>query len=163
MTVKYLALVFGRNTVKRLLKSMEHFWKVDAGDEQVMNFLKHSTRVEKMYKYIFFLGILTHAMKPFIAMGSSIFNCYIPPHVPFPLFYIVEFYVLVIAASLFVSFNIFVCSLIISVVVQFRVLNLKIKELNYVETDGDLGKYVKELHDIIKYQQFLMRLVYLFV
>nr|QNH68066.1 odorant receptor 42 [Apriona germarii] len=36
-------------------------------------------------------------------------------------------------------------------------MNLKIKELNSMEVDGDLGEYIKGLHTIIKYQQFLMR------
>lgn len=138
---------------------MEDFWEVNVIDDQVKFLSQFFNGVAKMYKNILIFAILIYIVGPFLSKASSIFNCYVPPYVPFPLFYIVEFYIVLNASLVFVCFNIFICSLIVLVTVQFRLVNLKIKDLNVkeIENDHDVRLYVCKLKAIIRHQQFLMR------
>lgn len=164
VTVQYLALIFGRKTVKRLLDSMKNFWNIDVTDDEIKRYMQHLKRVEKIYKFFFIFAFLTLAIRPFIFKGSSVFGCYVPDQIPLPLLCAVEYFYLIFAMATYVCPNIFICFLIISLVVQFRLLNLKIKNLNLVEVenDRDLHMYKRDLGFIIKHQQFLMRLVFSF-
>lgn len=104
--------------------------------------------------------MLSFAMKPFVLIDMrSMFGCYVPPEIPYPLYYIFELYVLCFLSAGFVSFNVLICSLIILVVKQFRLLNYKIKAIDFkgIEHGQDLGERVEELKHKIKYHQFLIR------
>ncbi|XP_018560823.2 uncharacterized protein LOC108903207 [Anoplophora glabripennis] len=70
-------------------------------------------------------------------------------------------YTLTVATSAFLSWNVFVCFLIILVAVQFRLLNLKIKALNCedVQNEHYFDRYVRDLKSVIQYQQNLMRYI----
>lgn len=156
MFIKYSTLVHGRKMIKQIVTAMEMSWNLDITDDEMAFLLRYIRAMESVYKYTLISGISMFAVKPFFVKGSSIFDCYVFPQIPFPLFYTVELYLLLFGASSFIFFNIFICHAIIKVVIQFKFLNFKIKELNF----GDHPtKLTKDLKSLIKYQQFLIRLV----
>lgn len=156
-------MIFKRQRVKQILEAMERFWDTDVNDNKTTYYLKHFKTVESVFKKIFIFLFLSHIIRPFISMGSSIFNCYIPPAIPIPIFFAAEVHVLILAVSSYASANIFVCSIIVFAVMQFRQLNLKIRETSRVEVKikRDLEGFKRNLNSIVKYQQFLVRLVVL--
>lgn len=151
-------------TLREVMKASEHFWELNVTDDRITAILNYLKRVENIYKPLLVLIILSFGVKPFLIKGSSIFNCYISPEIPYAVYYVLECYGLVIGASVFIFVNLCLCSFIISVVVQFRLLNIKIKNLNLgsAEEDYDLDRFLRELKSIIQHQQFLMRSVYPF-
>ncbi|XP_023309849.1 odorant receptor 49b-like [Anoplophora glabripennis] len=141
--------------------TIEEFWKIVVADNQITFLLRHLKAVETFYRYVFIFGPFVFMAKPLVTQDSSIFNCYVPPVIPFPLFYILECYLVFLGSSAFIALNLFACSLIVLVAVQFRLLNLKIKYLNLedIENSQDFNRFVRELKCIVNYQQFLMRYV----
>nr|QNH68051.1 odorant receptor 27 [Apriona germarii] len=133
---------------------------MDIVDDQTKFYEQHLRRVEKFHMFVMSTGMLAFAMKPFVLSDmGSMFGCYVPPEVPYPLYYIFELYVLSFLSAGFVSFNVLICSLIILVVNQFRLLNYKIKAIDFsgIENGQGLDARVEELKHKIKYHQFLIR------
>ncbi|XP_023309847.1 uncharacterized protein LOC111691373 [Anoplophora glabripennis] len=159
--IKYLALALGTKTIKQILESKEQFWEVDIVDDKITYLIKYMKAIERWYKSFVILAVSAYIVPPLLSINSSVFNCFIPFHIPFPLFYIAEVYVCIYSGLLFISLTIFVCSLIILATVQFRLVNLKIRDLNLkdIENSQDVEVYVRNMKKIIKHQQLLMRYV----
>ncbi|XP_023311539.1 uncharacterized protein LOC111692070 [Anoplophora glabripennis] len=159
--VKYFPLALGTKTVKQILEYKQQFWEVDIVDDEITYLIQYLKAIERLYKSAIFFGVSAYTVPPLLSINSSVFNCFIPNYIPFPLFYIAEIYVATIGGLLFLSFNIFVCSLIVSATIQFRLVNLKIRDLNLkdIENDQDVEVYVRNMKKIIKHQQLLMRYV----
>ncbi|XP_023311544.1 uncharacterized protein LOC111692075 [Anoplophora glabripennis] len=159
--VKYLALAFGTKTVKQILESKEQFWQIDIVDDEITYLIQYLKAIERLYKSSIFFSVSAYTVPPLLSINSSVFNCFIPHYIPFPLFYIAEVYIVIFSSFVFVYFNIFVCSLIVFAAIQFRLVNFKIRDLNLkdIENDQDVEVYVRNMKRIIKHQQLLMRFV----
>ncbi|XP_023312388.1 uncharacterized protein LOC111692567, partial [Anoplophora glabripennis] len=159
--VKYFSLAFGAKTAKQILESKEQFWEVDIVDDEITYLIQYMKAIEKWYESSVIVGACIYTVLPLLSIHSSVFNCIIPHYIPFPLFYIVEIYIIIVSSFVFVYFNIFVCSLIVSATIQFRLVNLKIRDHNLkdIENNRDVEVYVRNMKKIIKHQQLLMRYV----
>ncbi|XP_023309852.1 uncharacterized protein LOC111691378, partial [Anoplophora glabripennis] len=151
----------GTKTVKQILELKEQFWEVDIVDDEITYLIQYLKAIDRLYKSAILLAVSAYTVPPLLSMNSSVYNCFIPFHIPFPLFYIIEIYVTIINAFVFIYFNIFVCSLIVFAAIQFRLVNFKIRDINLkdIENDQDVEVYVRNVKKIIKHQQLLMRYV----
>ncbi|XP_023309846.1 odorant receptor 22c-like [Anoplophora glabripennis] len=159
--VKYLALAFGTKTVKQILEFKEQFWEVDIVDKEITYLIRYLKAIERLYKSFVVLAVSAYIVPPLFSTNPSVFNCFIPYYMPFPLLYIAEVYVTICSAFLFISFNIFVSSVILLAAIQFRLVNFKVRDLNLkdIENDQDVEVYVRNMKKIVKHQQLLMRYV----
>nr|AUF73034.1 odorant receptor [Anoplophora chinensis] len=123
--------------------------------------MKYLKAIKRLYTSSLFVAVCVSIVPPLLSRNSSVFSCFIPHYIPFPLFYIAEVYVITFGSFVFISFNIFVCSLIVSATIQFRLVNFKIRDLNLkdIENDHEVEVYVRNVKKIIKHQQLLMRYV----
>jgi hypothetical protein len=154
--VKFAHIHLAKKAWLALLHQKSKFWNIKDFDEDIFrDCLKVFTLTKQILRYYFFQTVTSSIMfdvQPFMT-GELPTVCYVP-HGWFTFLTVVLWYLAWVVIMAFMGIDGLFCSFAISLMVQFRLLGHKFRNLVANQSKEDLSKQLRELVD---YHNFLIR------
>ncbi|CAH1373726.1 unnamed protein product, partial [Tenebrio molitor] len=156
-TGKLLFFQIHKNAIEKLLKQKSKFWKIKDFDGKIQKQCTKIYYVGKMIiRYYFWLvlcGCLFFDVQPFTT-GTLPSRCYVPEGC-FTSLTVVLWYLSYVAGTCIPVTDGIFCSLGVSLIVQFKLLSQKFKNMNFVKNKMKT-KMRNELKQLVDYHNFLL-------
>jgi hypothetical protein len=154
--VKFVYIHLTKKAWLALLQQKSKFWNIKDFDEEIFrDCSKVFTLTRQILRYYFIqtmVGSVLFDVQPFMT-GELPTGCYVP-HGWFAFLTVILWYLACVVIIAFMGMDGLFCSFAISLMVQFRLLGHKFRNL---ATNQSIEELSKELRELVDYHNFLIR------